>query len=159
MKHIMLVSIIIIMAFTIACGGGASATTTTPTTLATSSSPALPGTTIAVEGGNYWLITPAQLAAFKVKDFFLVDADTAYVGEISSTDLFINSDTISQNLDKFPADKTTKIVVYCASGMKSQVVAATLVKAGYTRVMELAGGIIAWQAQGYPTPFKTRTMT
>ena len=81
------------------------------------------------------------------------------MGEIAKTALFINSDTVSQNLDKFPADKATKIVVYCAVGVKSKVVAATLVKAGYTRVMQLEGGLIAWMNQGYPTTNKTRTMT
>ena len=158
MKRIMLASVVIILAFTLACGGGASATTSS--TAPTPSSTALPGTTVAVEGGgNYWVITPAQLYGFKTKDFFLADTDDSYVGEIASTDLFINYTRVASELDKFPADKTSKIVLYCTSGIKSKTAAAALVTAGYTRVMELSGGIIAWQQQGYPTLFKTRTMT
>ena len=156
MKRLLLVTAVVIMSCVAACGGGSNPTTSSTTAPST----AMPGTPVAVEGGStYWSITPAQLHSLSPSDLFIVDADTAYIGEIANTALFINSDTISQNLDKFPSDKATKIVVYCASGMKSQTVAATLVQAGYTRVMELEGGIIAWQAQGYPTTFKTRTMT
>jgi rhodanese-related sulfurtransferase len=156
MKRLLLVTAVVIMSCAAACGG--SSNPTTPSTTAPST--AMPGTPVAVEGGGtYWSVTPAQLASIKVKDFILVDTDTTYIGEIGGTDLFLNSDTISQNLDKFPSDKATKIVIYCASGMKSQTVAATLVQAGYMRVMQLVGGIIAWQQQGYPTIFKTRTMT
>jgi len=156
MKRLLLVTAVVIMSCAIACGGGSNLTTPSTTVPST----AMPGTPVAVEGGGtYWDVTPAQLASIKVKDFILVDTDTTYIGEIGGTDLFLNSDTISQNPDKFPSDKATKIVVYCASGMKSKVVAATLVKAGYTRVMELEGGIMAWQAQGYPVISRTRTMT
>jgi rhodanese-related sulfurtransferase len=157
MKRLTVVSAFIVMIFMAACGGGAA--TTTATTPIPSSSTQMPGAPVSVDGGGtYWMITPAQLYSFKVKDFFLADTDTAYVGEIAGTDVFLNSDTISQNLDKFPADKNYKIVVYCTAGIKSKVVAATLVQAGYTRVMELEGGIMAWQQQGYLTTFKTRTM-
>ncbi|RJO60891.1 MAG: rhodanese-like domain-containing protein [Dehalococcoidia bacterium] len=157
MKRLLLVSAVIIMAFAAACGGGSSGTTAPSTT---ASSTAMLGTPVAVEGGGtYWSITPAQLHSMSPNDLFIVDADTAYMGEIANTSLFINSDTVSQNLDKFPSDKATKIVVYCAAGVKSKVVAATLVTAGYTRVMQLEGGIIAWQLQGYPATNKTRTMT
>ena len=156
MKPLLLVSAVIIMALMAACGGGSS--TTAPSS--TASSTAMPGTPVAVEGGGtYWSITPAQLHSLSPNDLFIVDADTAYIGEIANTALFINSDTVSQNLDKFPADKSTKIVIYCAAGVKSKVVAATLVTAGYTRVMQLEGGLIAWMNQGYPTTNKTRTIT
>ncbi len=149
-------SALLILTVTAACGG--TSATTTPSV--TASSTAMPGTPVSVTGGGtYWMITPAELYSFKTKDFFLADTDTAYVGEIGGTDVFLNPDTISQNLDKFPADKNTKIVVYCVAGMKSKVVAATLVQAGYTRVMELDGGLMAWGNQGYMIVQKTRTMT
>jgi rhodanese-related sulfurtransferase len=159
MKRLMLLSVVVIMAFMSACGG--SSVTSTPA--ATTSSTAMPGTPVAVAGGGtYWSITPAQLYSMlkqSTRDFFMADADVEYIGEIASTDLFINSNNASQELDKFPADKTAKIVLYCTSGVHSAAVAAILVQAGYTRVMDLAGGIIAWQQQGYPTAFNTRTMT
>lgn len=146
-------AIMIVMA---ACGGSPAATTAADTTSV--SSTAMPGTPVSVTGGGtYWVITPLELFSFKTKDFFLADTDTTYIGEIGGTDINLNSDTISQNLDKFPADKNYKIVIYCTAGVKTQAVAETLVQAGYTRVMELDGGLTAWQAQGYMTVFKTRT--
>lgn len=159
MKRLLLVFTVAALAFAAACGSTTTTSSTPPvTTNPTASSTQMPGTPVSVAGGGtYWDITPAQLAAMS-KDFVLADTDTTYVGEIPSTDLFINSDNISQELSKFPADKTTKIVIYCTAGVKTQAVAVALVQAGYTRVMELLGGITAWQAAGYPTTFLTRTM-
>jgi rhodanese-related sulfurtransferase len=154
----MLASVVMILAFTLACGGGTPATTSTPPPTTTST--ALPGTPVTVDGGTYQAITPAQLySMLQNKDFFMADTDTEYIGEIAGTDAFINFNNINQELGKFPADKTSKIVVYCMSGIKSQTTAALLVKAGYTRVMELKGGVVAWNQQGYPMVNKTRTMT
>lgn len=157
MKHLLLLSVVVIMAFMAACGGGSS--TATPST--TVSSTAMPGTPVAVTGGGtYWSITPAQLySMLATKDFFLADADVEYIGEIANTDLFINSNNITQEMSKFPADKTTKIVLYCTSGVHSAAAAAILVQAGYTRVMDLAGGLIAWTSQGYITVNNNRTMS
>lgn len=158
MKRFAATTVVLAAIILTSCGGG-----TTITTAATSSIPSstqMLGKPVSVQsGGTYWSITPAQLYSFKVKDFFMADTDITYIGEIPGTDVFLNADTVSQNLDKFPADKNYKIVVYCTAGMKSKVVAETLVRAGYTRVMELAGGIITWQQQGYMVVQKTRTMT
>jgi rhodanese-related sulfurtransferase len=143
----------------IGCSGATqSSSSTIPATASYGTT--MPGTPVSVTGGGtYWTITTTQLASFTIEDYLLVEANPTYIGEISSTDLFINSNNISKELDKFPADKTAKIVVYCAAGVNSKVVAATLVKAGYTKVMELDGGILAWQKQGYPTTSITRTMS
>ena len=122
----------------------------------------MPGTMVSVTGGAYWSITPAQLYSLLIqptRDFLLVDADVEYIGEIATTNLFINSANIGQELGKFPSDKTAKIVLYCTSGVHSAEAAVILVQAGYTRVMNLAGGIIAWQQQGYVTVNNRRTMT
>jgi rhodanese-related sulfurtransferase len=155
-KRIALMLIVALTLVVTACGGGTEATSTPPgPTVSTS----LPGSSVAVDGGGtYWAITPTQLAGFKTKDFFLADTDASYIGEIQGTDLFINPADINANLNKFPADKSTKIVLYCTMGIQSQGAAITLVKAGYTRVMELQGGITAWKNQGYQILFMTRTM-
>ncbi len=144
-----------IVSLAAACGGGAA---TTPSTFV-SSSTGLPGTPVSVAGGGtYWEITPAQLAGLEAESYFMADTDANYIGEISGTDLFIKPANISANMNKFPADKNAKIVLYCTMGLQSQDAAVILVKAGYTRVMELKGGITAWKNQGYQTQFVTRTM-
>ena len=136
------------------CGGGGAATTP-PTS--TTSSTQMPGVQTQVAGGSYWIITPAQLAALKRTDFFLVDVDDAPTIVIASTDLFVKASEIARNLSKFPTDKSRKIVVYCIVGNTSRSAAAQLVAAGYTQVMHLQGGVMNWQAQGYPVVSYTAT--
>lgn len=84
------------------------------------------------------------------KDFELVNVHVPYEGEIAKTDTFIPFDKIGEAVDLLPADKATKIVVYCRSGRMSKIAAATLVGLGYTHVEELTGGMIDWEATGQP---------
>jgi hypothetical protein len=147
--------LLVVLALVAACGGGVHIASVTNSQTITNIAPptGMPGRPVTLaEGGTYWIITATQLASFATKDYLLVmvEDDTIYIGEISGTDLFIQADNLSHELDKFPADKTTKIVVTCTRGMSSPIVAAALVRNGYTRVMELAGGIIGWYYQAYP---------
>ncbi|MBL7964455.1 MAG: rhodanese-like domain-containing protein [Flavobacteriales bacterium] len=47
-------------------------------------------------------------------------------------------------------DKQAPVLLYCASGRRSAAARATLLKAGFTDVRDLQGGIRAWAAQGLP---------
>lgn len=47
-------------------------------------------------------------------------------------------------------NKAAKVVVVCASGARSASACALLRKLGYTEVVNLQGGIGAWQAAGLP---------
>lgn len=47
--------------------------------------------------------------------------------------------------------KDQEIVVYCRSGNRSQEGARILQQAGFSNVSSMAGGIIQWNAAGYPT--------
>lgn len=98
---------------------------------------------------GYIRLTPQQLSAMLAdKDFVLVNVHIPYDGEIAQTDLFIPYNDIAGQLDQLP-DKTARTVVYCRSGPMSTSAAQALVAAGYTNVMELAGGMSAWEAAGY----------
>jgi len=55
-----------------------------------------------------------------------------------------NLDTIKNN---YP-DKNTPIVVYCSIGVRSEKIGEKLLKAGYTHVKNLYGGIFEWKAKG-----------
>lgn len=124
-----------------ACGGQAPAPTAVPTT----------GVKVAVEGGAYFNLTLAQLAEMlKQKDFFFVNVHIPYEGEIDLTDAQIPYDQTTQQLSKYPADKNAKSVLYCRSGRMSSIAAKELVKAGYTNVWNLDGGMFAWEMQGLP---------
>lgn len=85
-------------------------------------------------------------------DFILLDVRTPE--EFSSGHLenavninYYNQDFANQlaNLD---ADK--KVLLYCKSGSRSSGAAEKLVKAGFDEVIELKGGMLAWQASGLP---------
>ncbi len=134
-------AVLILMGTLAACGGQS------PVPAATSA----PVAKVEVEGGSYTNVTPQQLAEMlKKKDFFFVNVHIPYEGEIDPTDAQIPYDQTAQLLSKYPADKSAKIVLYCRSGRMSSIAAKELVKAGYTDVWNLDGGMAAWEQQGLP---------
>lgn len=52
---------------------------------------------------------------------------------------------LKETLSKLPKDKSAKIVVYCSLGIRSETIAHKLIKAGYTNVFNLYGGIFEWK--------------
>jgi rhodanese-related sulfurtransferase len=50
-------------------------------------------------------------------------------------------------IEKF---KDKPLIVYCASGNRSSTAASVLTKRGFSRVVNLAGGFVAWQQAGLP---------
>ena len=50
------------------------------------------------------------------------------------------------DLDAFPQDKDTQILIICRTENRSMIVAEMLVDAGYTRVYVVTGGVMAWFA-------------
>jgi len=119
-----------------------------------SSAPAAVSTPVAkveVVGGSYTNVTRTQLSEMlKQKDFFFVNVHIPYEGEIDLTDAQIPYDQTTQQLRMYPADKNAKIVLYCRSGRMSSIAAKELVKAGYTNVWNLDGGMSDWEMQGLP---------
>ncbi|HAZ09075.1 MAG TPA: rhodanese-like domain-containing protein [Elusimicrobia bacterium] len=59
-------------------------------------------------------------------------------------------DELSHRLGELPEDKKTPVLVYCATGRRSQAAGRFLAEKGYMSVKELKGGITAWGAEGRP---------
>ena len=69
---------------------------------------------------------------------------SALKGAINVGFLFFNKNKV----DTFK--KSDTVVVYCTIGARSETVGEKLIKAGYTNVYNLYGGIIHWKNKGYP---------
>lgn len=91
-------------------------------------------------------ITPKELKTRldAGEDLFLLDVREPHEREICNIGgELIPKDTVSQNLQKIPKDK--EVVVYCRSGGRSDWVARELVAGhGYSKVSNLAGGMLRW---------------
>jgi rhodanese-related sulfurtransferase len=106
---------------------------------------------VSIPGGSYRDVSAAQLKVMlDDKDFTFINVHVPYEGEIAKTDAFVPYNEIEKNLDKLPADKNAKIVLYCRSGRMSAIAAETLVRLGYTDVWNVEGGMLAWERLGLP---------
>ena len=102
---------------------------------------------------SYKMISVDELSqALKAKDFLFVNVHIPLEGNIPDTDLVIPYNEIEKQINKFPADKNAKIILYCRSGSMGDTAAQTLAGLGYTNVFNLEGGYIAWEASGNQFP-------
>jgi rhodanese-related sulfurtransferase len=100
-------------------------------------------------GGRWSEVTVDDLdAMMAAKDFTLLNVKTPYIGEIDGTDLYIPYDQLAARASELPADKAATLVVYCRSGNQSAIAAQILVDLGYTNVVNVDGGMVAWADGG-----------
>lgn len=69
---------------------------------------------------------------------------SAINGAVNVGYLFFNKNKVDQY------KKTDLVVVYCTIGARSESVGEKLMKAGFSNVYNLYGGIIYWKNQGFP---------
>lgn len=62
--------------------------------------------------------------------------------------------TIPAKLAELEKHKPDQVLLYCRSGNRSSAAAKMMVKAGFTNVGHLAGGITAWKAENFPVSRK-----
>lgn len=137
-----------VLAWTIvaaAIGTGCSA----PSTAAVA--PTSPTTTATSTPAVSRLLEPAAFAA-AVNDprTVTIDVHVPFAGAVAGTDLFVPYDQIRAQTDRLPTDRSTPLAIYCRSGRMSAAAAPVLAALGYRNIVELAGGVDAWQASGRP---------
>jgi len=84
------------------------------------------------------------------EDMFLLDVREPYEYQIAQIGgKLIPQNDVPQRLAEIPRDR--EIVVQCRSGARSQKIAEFLKQSGYSQVVNLAGGILAWSDEIDPT--------
>ncbi|WP_166906358.1 rhodanese-like domain-containing protein [Mycobacterium sp. DL440] len=105
----------------------------------------------AVSVVQHRLIGPDEFAtAIGESDRMTINVHVPFEGDIAGTDLSIPFDRIAEQADRLPADRGAPIAIYCRTGPMSATAAEALKSLGYTDVVELKGGMKAWQASGRP---------
>jgi rhodanese-related sulfurtransferase len=101
--------------------------------------------------GGYRDISPA--AAYQARGkALLIDVRepsefNAELGHIAGSEL-VPLGTIGHHVERW--DKAADLILICRSGARSGRAAETLARAGFTRVMNMAGGMLAYNAANLP---------
>ena len=99
---------------------------------------------------GYRDVSPEELHQLLAEvDPFVIDVHVPNEGRLAATDARIPYTEVADHVTELPPDPESVIVVYCMSGRMSEIAATQLASMGYHNVLNLAGGMIAWQAAGY----------
>ena len=90
----------------------------------------------------------------EIKNPNVVVLDVRTAGEFAAGHIenAINIDVEGMSFDSeiSKLDKSKEYAVYCHSGRRSGIATEKMAKVGFTKLSNLDGGIIKWQAAGYP---------
>ena len=97
---------------------------------------------------NSQLLSPRAFAtAAAAPGTVVVNVHIPYDGQLAGTDLFLPYDRIAARAGVLPST-ATRLAIYCRTGRMSAIAARTLRRMGYRRIVELRGGMRAWQRDG-----------
>lgn len=90
-------------------------------------------------------------AAFKSEAAgrFLINVHVPDEGNIAGTNARIPFDRVRAQASQLPANKDASIAIYCKSGRMSEIAGKELSALGYTNVIDLRGGMNAWEQAGF----------
>lgn len=93
---------------------------------------------------------PARFAAaVREPRAFVLNVHVPDEGSIPGTDASVPFDRLRERRGELP-DPSTPLAVYCRTGRMSAEAVRTLADLGYRDVVELRGGMVAWEAAGRP---------
>ncbi len=108
------------------------------------------GQQASTDNGSYTVVSVQELQELlEDKDFTLINVHTPWQGDIPQTDQRLAYDQIEQSLAQLPAEKDTKIVVYCLTSGMAKIAVNSLLGMGYTDIWMLDGGTTAWEEEGF----------
>ena len=97
--------------------------------------------------GQVRLLDPAGFEAGSAGRV-LINVHIPDEGSLPGTTLDLPYNEVAARTAELPADKATPLAIYCMSGNMSAIAGRELLALGYTDVIELDGGMQAWQASG-----------
>ncbi len=108
-----------------------------------------------IASGGPRSVGPQDFAnAIETAGVVTINVHIPYEGDIAGTDLTVPFDQLREQITALPTARSTPLAVYCRSGRMSRIAASTLAELGYHDVVELAGGMQAWQQSGRPVVFR-----
>jgi rhodanese-related sulfurtransferase len=143
------------------CGGGAkdspdSASSDLPVSPDAGNPAEVGGNPAASEVGCEGWSTLKRLSPAEVAELIgnaspiVINVHYPYEGDIPGTDATIPYDDVKAIEDYLKYDRCADVLLVCKSGSMSENAGNALIKRGYLRIRDLKGGMIAWQAAGYP---------
>lgn len=104
---------------------------------------------IQVPGGSFRRVDSAEFERLAAQpDAYVLNVHVPHEGEIEGTNGFVPYNEVEELIGDLPDDRDAVLLVYCQSGRMSTEAAVTLVSLGFSNVVELEGGMIAWQQSG-----------
>lgn len=108
------------------------------------------------------VIQPADLKEAMDKEEKIILLDTRAPNEYAVSHIpgatFVNYDKFNKK-EFADLDRSSKVVVYCTVGYRSERIGDKLKKMGFENVQNLYGGIFEWKNQGHDVVDKTGTPT
>lgn len=114
------------------------------------------------QDAGYFLTIPVARAKTLIDStpgLFILDARTQAEYDASHIvgAVLIPHTELASRASDLPSNKSETILVYCGSGKRSANASQTLEEFEYTSVKNMAGGLGAWTAAGYPTSLNETT--
>lgn len=95
------------------------------------------------------IVGPDEFAAVMAESGRVtINVHVPYEGDIAGTDLSIPFDQITELDDLLPQQRSMPLALYCRTGRMSAIAADSLTSLGYLDVVDLRGGMKAWQDSG-----------
>ncbi len=133
MRRLIFLLIVGAMAVTVGCSATTSATMSSATAVSS----------------HVVQLDPAEFAA-QLPDRLTINVHIPNEGSLPDTDMALPYNEIATRQGELPTDRATAIAIYCMTGNMSAIAGQTLTGLGYTDVIELRGGMEAWEAAGRP---------